>query len=109
MKKTVIIAEAGVNHNGSYTLAKKLVDNAKSAGFDAVKFQKRNINKVYSKEILDSPRESPWGSTTREQKEGLELNFEEYLEMVDCAKTNYTLKKQLDKALVIWYTIRNET
>ena len=66
-----ITAEIGINHNGSIVLAKKLIDVAVSAGCDAVKFQKRTVNKVYSKELLDSPRESPWGTTQRKQKEGL--------------------------------------
>ena len=86
MNKIFFIAEIGINHNGDINIAKKLIDNAKSAGFDAVKFQKRNINKVYSKEILDSPRESPWGSTTREQKEGLEFGETEYDEIDNYCK-----------------------
>jgi len=81
MKKIFYVAEIGINHNGSLKLAKKLIDNAKLAGFDAVKFQKRTINLVYSKELLDSPRESPWGSTLRAQKEGLEFNYEQYDEI----------------------------
>ena len=81
MRKIFYIAEIGINHNGSLELAKKLIDNAKLAGFDAVKFQKRTIDLVYSKELLDSPRESPWGSTQREQKEGLEFNKEQYDEI----------------------------
>ena len=51
-----LIAEIGINHNGDIDIAKKLIDGSKSAGFDAVKFQKRDINKVYSKKLLDSPR-----------------------------------------------------
>ena len=76
-----IIAEIGINHNGDIDLAKKLILKSKEAGVDIVKFQKRTINLVYSKEILNSPRQSPWGSTTRAQKEGLELNKEEYDEI----------------------------
>ena len=72
MDKIFFIAEIGINHNGDLDITKKLIDNAKLAGFDAVKFQKRDIDLVYSKKILDTPRESPWGKTTREQKEGLE-------------------------------------
>jgi len=75
---TFIIAEIGINHNGSLDNAKKLIDIAVSAGCDAVKFQKRTVEKVYSKEILDSPRESPWGTTTREQKLGLEFSLKDY-------------------------------
>lgn len=76
-----ITGEIGINHNGDITIAKKLIDTAKKAGCDAVKFQKRTVEKVYSKEILDSPRESPWGTTTREQKLGLEFGKEEFDEI----------------------------
>lgn len=76
-----LIAEIGINHNGDIGIAKQLIDAAADAGFDAVKFQKRTINIVYSKELLDSPRESPWGTTQREQKEGLEFSKDEYLEI----------------------------
>lgn len=55
-------------------IAKQLIDAASYAGFDAVKFQKRTIEKVYTKEFLDSPRESLWGTTQRDQKEGLEFS-----------------------------------
>jgi N-acetylneuraminate synthase len=73
-----IIAEIGINHNGDIEIAKKLIAEAKNTGCNAVKFQKRTINLVYSKELLNSFRESPWGTTQREQKEGLELSYEEY-------------------------------
>lgn len=73
-----ITAEIGINHNGDIEIAKKLIDIASTAGCDAVKFQKRTVDKVYSKEILDSPRESPWGTTTRDQKIGLEFNEKQY-------------------------------
>ena len=73
-----LIAEIGINHNGSLEIAKQLVGAAADAGFDAVKFQKRTVDKVYSKELLDSPRESPWGTTQREQKLGLEFGREQY-------------------------------
>ena len=65
------------------SITKKLIDNACEAKFDCVKFQKRDINLVYSKEILDTPRESPWGTTTREQKIGLEFGEKEYDEIND--------------------------
>ena len=81
MERIFIIGEIGINHNGDLDIAKKLIDLSKEVGADAVKFQKRTINKVYSKETLDGPRESPWGSTQREQKEGLEFNLEEYREI----------------------------
>lgn len=73
-----ITAEIGINHNGDINIAKKLIDEAVKAGCDAVKFQKRTVEKIYSKEVLDSPRESPWGTTTRDQKLGLEFNEKEY-------------------------------
>ena len=76
-----IIAEIGINHNGDMKICKKLIDLASTAGCNAVKFQKRDIETVYSKELLDSPRESPWGKTQREQKMGLEFDREEYQEI----------------------------
>ena len=76
-----IVAEIGINHNGDLEIAKKLIDGAIFAGCDAVKFQKRTIEKVYSKEELDKPRESPWGNTNRDQKYGLEFGNEEYDEI----------------------------
>lgn len=75
---TFTIAEIGINHNGDLNIAKKLIDEAAKAGFDSVKFQKRTIELVYSKEILDSARVSPWGNTQRDQKEGLEFSTSEY-------------------------------
>ena len=79
--KTFIIAEIGINHNGELGLAKKLIDMAKRAGCDAVKFQKRTIDIVYSKSELEKYRESPWGNTQRQQKEGLEFSKLEYDEI----------------------------
>ncbi len=76
--RTFITAEIGINHNGDLELVKKLIDAAVVAGCDAVKFQKRTIDKVYTQEYLDSPRKSPWGTTQRAQKEGLELGKREY-------------------------------
>ena len=76
-----IIAEIGINHNGDINIAKDLIKVAKNAGCDAVKFQKRTIDLVYPSETLAIPRESPWGTTTREQKEGLEFGLEEYQEI----------------------------
>lgn len=73
-----VIAEIGINHNGSLDIAKRLIDVAKEAGADAVKFQKRTIELVYTKEMLDSPRESSWGKTQRAQKEGLEFGVDDY-------------------------------
>lgn len=79
-----IIGEIGINHNGDLSIAKELIKGAKEAGADAVKFQKRTIDIVYTKEMLDSPRESPWGTTQREQKEGLEFGQKEYEEIDKC-------------------------
>jgi len=76
-----IIAEIGINHNGDMSICKELIDVAAESGCDAVKFQKRDLNKVYTQEFLDSPRESPWGATQREQKLGLEFSADEYQEI----------------------------
>ena len=79
--KIFVTAEIGINHNGDIGIAKSLIDVAKQAGADAVKFQKRTIDSVYSKEELDKPRENPWGTTTREQKLGLEFCKDDYDEI----------------------------
>lgn len=80
-KHVFVIAEIGINHNGDMAIAKQLIDMAKSTGCDAVKFQKRTIDIVYTKEVLDQPRESPWGTTQRQQKEGLEFTEAQYDEI----------------------------
>lgn len=84
--RVFIIAEIGINHSGDINIAKQLIDLAITAGCDAVKFQKRTIDKVYTKEYLDSPRESPWGTTQRAQKEGLEFGLDEYQEIDNYCK-----------------------
>ena len=76
-----IIAEIGINHNGDLGITKDLIDVAFNVGADAVKFQKRTIEKVYSKDFLDSPRESPWGNTQRDQKKGIEFGKDDYIEI----------------------------
>ena len=76
-----IIAEVGINHNGDMSICKKLIDAAVDCGCDAVKFQKRDIDLVYTKEFLDSERDSPWGNTQRDQKAGLEFSHNEYKEI----------------------------
>jgi len=86
-------AEIGINHNGDIDIAKSLIDLAVEAGCDAVKFQKRSVDKVYSKDVLDSPRDSPWGTTTREQKIGLEFGKNEY-DIID----KYCKEKN-----ILWY------
>ena len=92
-----IAAEIGINHNGDIKIAKKLIDLAVSSGCDAVKFQKRTVNKVYSKEVLDGPRESPWGTTQREQKEGLEFSIADY-KIID----KYCKQKKIQWYLSCW-------
>lgn len=81
MSKVFITAEVGINGNGDMDLAKKLIDVACLAGCDAVKFQKRTVDVVYTPEQLDVPRESPWGTTNREQKYGLEFGVSDYKEI----------------------------
>lgn len=76
-----IIAEIGINHNGSVDLAKKMIDEAVMAGCDAVKFQKRTVNKVYTPQELDVYRPNYYGSTNRDLKLGLELSYEDYAEI----------------------------
>jgi N-acetylneuraminate synthase len=88
MKKIFIIAEIGINHNGDINIAKNLILLAKNSGCDAVKFQKRTIDIVYSKEELEKPRESPWGKTQRAQKEGLEFSKNDYDEINSFCKIN---------------------
>ena len=83
------VAEIGINHNGSMSICKELIDVAVDSGCDAVKFQKRDVNEVYTQEFLDSHRESPWGVTQREQKMGLEFDADEYQEIESyCKKKN---------------------
>jgi len=77
----VIVAEIGINHNGDMSICKELIDIAADTGCDAVKFQKRDIDLVYTQDFLDSFRESPWGTTQREQKSGLEFGLDEYREI----------------------------
>ena len=73
-----IVAEIGINHNGSLDTAKELIDTAVSSGCNAVKFQKRTVEVVYSKEELSRPRENPFGKTNGDLKKGLELGLDEY-------------------------------
>ena len=76
-----IIAEIGINHNGDIKIAKRLIDLAAFAGCDAVKFQKRTIDVVYSAEELAKPRENPFGTTNGDLKYGLEFGLKEYKEI----------------------------
>ena len=88
-----VTAEIGTNHMGSLDLVKKLIDVAKSAGCDAVKFQKRNVEKVYSKEFLDSPLESPWGNTQRDMRLYREFSLKQF-QLID---------KHCKKRKIPWY------
>ena len=97
MKKPYLIAEIGINHNGDINIAKRLIKNAIDCGFNSVKFQKRTINIVYDKKTLDTPRESQWGKTTREQKLGLEFEKPEYDEI-----DNYCKELNIDWFASAW-------
>ncbi len=96
-KYIYIIAEIGINHNGSMEIAKQLIDLAVRCDCDAVKFQKRDIETVYSSDILDSYRESPWGNTQRVQKEGLEFDMTQYDEI-----DHYCKSKNIDWFVSSW-------
>ena len=92
-----IIAEIGINHNGDLNICKELIKTAKECGCDAVKFQKRNIYKVYSPEYLASSRQSPWGETQEDQKKGLEFNKNDYIEI-----SNYCKKIDIEWFASAW-------
>jgi len=92
-----IVAEIGINHNGDMAICKKLIDMAVLTGCNAVKFQKRDIDLVYTQDFLDSPRESPWGTTQREQKAGIEFGLEEYREI-----DRYCKEKGIDWFASAW-------
>ena len=76
-----IIAEIGTNHMGNLKIAKQIIDVAKDAGCDAVKFQKKNINKIYTKEFLDSTIDSPWGTTQRQMRLHREFSIKQFEEI----------------------------
>jgi N-acetylneuraminate synthase len=76
-----VVAEIGINHNGELDIARKLISAALLAGADAVKFQKRTIDVVYTPEELAKPRESPFGTTNADLKRGLEFGLDEYREI----------------------------
>ena len=96
-KQIYIVAEIGINHNGSMKTCKQLIDVAKNAGCDAVKFQKRDLYSTYTREFLSQSRESPWGSTQLDQKKGLEFEFKEYKEI-----DNYCKKIEIDWFASAW-------
>jgi len=102
-RRVFCIAEIGINHNGSVELAKRLIDVACEAGFDAVKFQKRTIDLVYTPEQLSQPRISPWGTTVREQKEGLELSEADYAEI-----DRYCREKGISWSASAWDPVSQE-
>jgi N-acetylneuraminate synthase len=83
---TFMIAEIGINHNGNIEIAKKLIDEAINSGFDAVKFQKRTVDVVYTPDELEMPRESYFGKTNGDLKRGLEFGFEQYQEISEYCK-----------------------
>lgn len=92
-----VISEIGINHNGDLKVAKKMIKSSKDCGADAVKFQKRDIQSVYSQEFLNSFRESPWGKTQRDQKMGLEFSKEQYQEI-----DSYCKKKNIEWFASAW-------
>ena len=92
-----IIAEIGINHNGDMDICKELIDVAANSGANCVKFQKRDIDQVYTQDFLNSSRESPWGTTQREQKTGLEFSSEQYQEI-----ENYCKSKGLEWFASAW-------
>ena len=83
---TYLIAEIGINHNGDLNIAKKLIEESAKAGFDAVKFQKRTVDVVFTKEELLRPRESIFGDTNGALKHGLEFGTNEYSEISEYCK-----------------------
>jgi N-acetylneuraminate synthase len=97
MAPIYVIAEVGINHNGSLELAKQLIDAAKEAGCDAVKFQKRTVEAVYTAEELARPRESPYGTTNGDLKRHLEFGFSDYL-LID----SYCKEKKIDWSASCW-------
>lgn len=82
-----VVAEIGINHNGDMTLTKRLIDEAVAAGCDAVKFQKRTVDVVYTPEELAKPRENPFGETNGDLKRGLEFGKEQYTEIDDYCRS----------------------
>jgi N-acetylneuraminate synthase len=92
-----VVAEIGINHNGSVDLAKKMIDIAKQSGCDAVKFQKRDLELVYGKNFLNELRDSPWGTTQGDQKRKLEFGYDEYQEL-----HKYSKNLNLDFSASAW-------
>ena len=93
MKRTFVIAEIGINHNGDIGIAKKLIDIAKETDCDAVKFQKRTVDLVYKDAELNRLRKSPFGNTYREQKNALEFSQKQYED----------INKYCKKVGILWF------
>jgi len=83
-----VVSEIGINHNGDINIARKLIAAALLAGCDAVKFQKRTVDVVYSEEELKKPRESPFGTINGDLKRGLELGYEDYKKIEEYSRVN---------------------
>jgi len=92
-----IIGEIGTNHNGSIDIAKKIIDAAVNTGFDAVKFQKKSVEKIYTKEFLDSFLESPWGTTQREMRLHREFSENEFKQI-----DQYCKKRKIEWFFSSW-------
>jgi N-acetylneuraminate synthase len=92
-----VVAEIGINHNGDLEIAKKLIDVAVTSSCQAVKFQKRTIDVVYSAEELACPRESPFGTTNGDLKYGLEFGLEQYREI-----NRYCSERKIDWFASCW-------
>jgi N-acetylneuraminate synthase len=92
-----VVAEIGINHNGDLKIAKKLIDVAVTSGCQAVKFQKRTIEVVYSAEELARPRESPFGTTNGDLRYGLEFGLEQYREI-----DRYCKERKIDWFASCW-------
>jgi len=90
---TFIIAEIGTNHMGNLKVAKQIIDLAKDAGCDAVKFQKKNVEKIYTKKFLDSPMDSPWGTTQRQMRTHREFSIKQFEE----------INKYCKKKKIVWF------
>ena len=94
---TFVIAELGTNHMGNIETAKKIIDVAVNAGCDAVKLQKKNVEKMYTKEFLDSPIDSPWGTTQREMRLHREFSDKEFKQI-----DTYCKKKKIPWFVSCW-------
>ena len=94
---TFVIAELGTNHMGDIEIAKKIIDVAANAGCDAVKLQKKNVEKMYTKKFLDSPLDSPWGTTQREMRLHREFSDKEFKQI-----DTYCKKKKIPWFVSCW-------